>query len=232
MGFFSDQGIKVLCLDIDGTLYPKWMLNARMVRSLFPSPRIAMAFNWGRKEYRRVQDSHPTVPASRDGLLDRQAKLVASRLHKNNDIQQIKQAIDSQFYQAWSRSFLSIKAYEGMVDTLRKAKQKGLKIAVFSDFPIAEKLKTLGIEDLVDIAHSAEDSGYLKPSPTAFCYILDRLGVEPDQILYMGDSYSKDCQGAKRAGMYSCLITKKHKKSLSDADLIVGSWKEFASLVL
>lgn len=235
MGFLVEQGIRVLCLDIDGTLYPKRMLNNRMLRSSFPSLRLAMAFNWARAEYRRIQDEEPTLKPSREGLLDLQTRLVCGRLGRplsEQSLQKTRSAIDRQFYQAWERSFCSIKAYDGMQDALVQAKQHGLVIAVFSDFPLAKKLETLGIVDLVDISYSSEESGYLKPSGNAFSFLLERLAVQPDQVLFMGDSYSKDCQGAKRAGMYSCLITSARTKVYPDADLVIGSWKEFASLVL
>ncbi|MCW4012754.1 MAG: HAD family hydrolase [Candidatus Bathyarchaeota archaeon] len=232
MGYLKEKDIKVLALDIDGTLYPKRMLNARMVRSMFPSIPLAKAFNWARKEYRRVQDLHPTSPENREGLIDRQAKLVASRLRGNRTTDQVKAAVDKQFYQAWGRSFMSIKAYPGMVGTLEEVHAQGVKVAVFSDFPLAGKLQTLGIDGLVDYAYSTEESGYLKPSAKAFSFLLDHLQVDSSQVLYMGDSYSKDCSGAKQAGMYSCLITKDTRKSFPEADLVVSSWKEFASLVL
>jgi HAD superfamily hydrolase (TIGR01509 family) len=232
MGYLGEKGIKVLALDIDGTLYPKRMLNARMVRSMVPSLSLAKAFNWARKEYRRVQEMYPTTPENREGFLDRQAQLVASRLKGNKTTDQVKAAVDKQFYQAWERSFMSIKAYPEMVETLEQVLSQGVRIAVFSDFPVAGKLQALGIDGLVDCAYSAEASGYLKPSAKAFNFLLDRLLVDPDQVLYMGDSYSKDCKGAKRAGMHSCLITKATYKSFPDADLVVSSWKEFASLVL
>ncbi len=235
MGFLVDQGIRVLCLDIDGTIYPKRMLNSRMLRSTFPSLRLAMAFNWARKEYRRVQDQEPGLRPNREGLLDFQARLVAGRLGRPLDahsLQKTRASIERQFYQAWERSFRSIKAYDGMRSALIEAKRHGLAIAVFSDFPLAGKLETLGIADLVDHAYSSEESGYLKPSSRAFSFLLERLALPPTQVLFMGDSYSKDCQGAKKAGMYSCLITSKHKPVYPDADLVVCSWKEFASLVL
>ncbi|MGE4454222.1 MAG: HAD family hydrolase [Sphaerochaeta sp.] len=232
MGYLAENDIKVLALDIDGTLYPKRMLNARMLRSMVPSLFLARAFNWARKEYRRVQDLHPTNPATRDGLLNRQAELVASRMPGKRTHQQIRQAIDTQFYAAWGRSFSSIKAFPGMQETLSEIHGRGVKIAVFSDFPLADKLKTLGIASLVDIAYSAEESGFLKPSEHAFSFLLDHIQEESKHILYMGDSYSKDCQGAKQVGMHSCLITKTKGKPFPDADLVVGSWKEFASLVL
>lgn len=235
MSFLLEQNIKILGLDIDGTLYPKWMLNARMIRSMFPSLRLAKAFNHARKEYRRVQDLQPLNEESRTGLLVRQASLVAEYLGCSKDEQSIEHLIsriDAQFYKAWERSFLTIKPFDGMQEALRQAKEMGIKIAVFSDFPLSQKLKTLGIEDLVDVAFSTEQSGYLKPSGKAFSFLLSHLGVSSQQVLYIGDSYEKDCQGARGAGMYSCLITKGRRDIYPDADLVVGSWKEFASLVL
>ncbi|MGE4585472.1 MAG: HAD family hydrolase [Sphaerochaeta sp.] len=235
MGFLTEQGISVLCLDIDGTLYPKRMLNARMLRSSFPSLRLAFAFNWARAQYRRDQERVPTIPNTREGLLDRQARLVLSHLGQpaeSGRLLRLRAQIDRQFYHAWERSFRTIQPFPGLREALLAAKQQNIRIAVFSDFPLAGKLQNLGIEDLVDQAYSAEESGYLKPSPLAFSYLLDRLAVDPDQVLFMGDSYQKDCQGAKRAGMYACLITRRAKTLHPDADLVVRSWKEFASLVL
>ena len=232
MSFLVEQNIKVLGLDIDGTLYPKWMLTVRMIRSLLPSVRLARAFNKSRKEYRRIQDLEPIQDESREGLLNRQASLVAGFLGGTEDLETIKRRVDTQFYQSWERSFRTIKPYEGMQNALRLTKEKGIKIAVFSDFPLADKLKTLGIEEFVDVAFSAEQSGYLKPSGKAFAFLLSHLHAAPDEVLYVGDSYEKDCQGAKGAGMYSCLITKGKRSLYPDADLVVDSWKEFASLVL
>lgn len=233
MGFIHTHSIKALCLDIDGTLYPKRMLHVRMVRSVLPSLALGLRFNGVRQRYRIVQEEEPTVPANREGLLERQANLMLERLGKpvaEKETLLMKQRIDSQFYKAWAESFLSIKAYAHMRQALQLAKQEGLQVVVFSDFPVEEKLKTLGIADLVDIALSSEDSGYLKPSPHAFSYLLAHVNVQPSEVLYVGDSYSKDCQGAKRSGMRSALLTSS-KKQFPDADLIVRSWKEFISLV-
>ena len=235
MSFLLDQNIKVLALDIDGTLYPKRMLNARMLATSFPSLRLALSFNKARKEYRRIQDQDPPSENTRFGLLEKQASLVCRYMSCPIDAQSVKRMMDrinKQFYRAWERSFLSIKPYKGMREALIQAKESGMKIAVFSDFPLSEKLKTLKIDDLVDFALSSEDSGYLKPSKKAFSFLLAHLEEDPQQVLYVGDSYDKDCQGAKHAGMYACLLTEGRRDGYSDADLIVGSWKEFSSLVL
>ena len=233
MGFVQDHKIKALCLDIDGTLYPKRMLNLRMMRSVFPSLSLGLRFNAVRQKYRIDQEVQSTEPANREGLLDRQANLMLARFGKpvtERSTLLMRNRIDAQFYDAWQRSFLTIKAYAHMREALEMAKREGLEIVVFSDFPVAQKLKTLGIADLVDVALSSEDSGYLKPSPKAFSYLLDHVKASPSEVLYVGDSYSKDCQGSKRAGMHSALITSS-KKGYSDADLVISSWKEFISLV-
>ncbi|NBK23950.1 MAG: HAD family hydrolase [Spirochaetia bacterium] len=233
MGFVQEHSIKALCLDIDGTLYPKRMLNLRMIRSVFPSLALGLRFNAVRQEYRIVQEEEGTKPANRDGLLTRQANLMLKRFGEpvtEKSTRLMRKRIDHQFYDAWKRTFRSIRAYEHMREALELAKGKGLEIVAFSDFPVAQKLKTLGIADLVDVGLSSEDSGYLKPSPKAFSYLLDHVGARPGEVLYVGDSYTKDCQGAKRAGMRSALITSS-KREYSDADLVISSWKEFISLV-
>lgn len=233
MGFLQEHSIKALCLDIDGTLYPKRMLNLRMILSVFPSLLLGLRFNGVRQTYRLVQEEEHTTPENREGLLDRQASLMLERFGKSvtkENLLHMRKSIDAQFYRAWQRSFLTIKPYGHMREALVMAKREGLEIVVFSDFPVEQKLATLGIADLVDIALSSEDSGYLKPSPKAFSFLLDHVNVAPGEVLYVGDSYTKDCQGAKRAGMRSALITSS-RKEYPDADLVISSWKEFISLV-
>jgi len=233
MGFAQQHAIKALCLDIDGTLYPKCMLNLRMMRSVFPSLALGLRFNAVRQEYRIIQEEESTKPANREGLLTRQANLMLARFGKpvtEESTLLMRKRIDHQFYDSWQRTFLTVKAYVHMREALEMAKGEGLQIVVFSDFPVAEKLQTLGIADLVDVALSSEDSGYLKPSAKAFSYLLDHVDALPSEVLYVGDSYTKDCQGAKRAGMHSALITSS-KKKYSDADLVISSWKEFISLI-
>ncbi|MCK9547896.1 MAG: HAD family hydrolase [Sphaerochaeta sp.] len=231
MAFLTEQGVRYLALDIDGTLYPKWMLNVRMVRSLFPSARLAFAFNWARKEYRLLQEGEQTIPANREGLLKRQAALTAARMGRT-DTESVQQEIEVQFYQGWERSFRSIRPFDDLRGCLLLAKDQGLGIVALSDFPIAEKLETLGIADLVDSAYTSEQSGYLKPSGHAFALLLDDLECKAEEILYVGDSYTKDCVGAKKAGMYTALLTRKRARLYPSADLVVGSWKELAALIL
>jgi putative hydrolase of the HAD superfamily len=77
----------------------------------------------------------------------------------------------------------------------------GLKTAVMSDFPIGEKLKYFGMEDIWDVKISSEESGYLKPDRRPFLLLSARLGMKPEEIIYVGNSYTYDVLGSKNVGM-------------------------------
>ncbi len=227
MGFIAEAGITTLALDIDGTLYSRFQLNTRMIRSLFPNVRLAIAFNRARKEVRRIQDEYPPDDETREGFLDRQAALVAERYKK--DVGMVKELIGTQFYQAWERTFTTITPFHHLRETLEQVKSEGVRIILFSDFPIAEKPTTLGIADLVDDAFTSEESGYLKPSVKAFEYLIGKSGAERSKILYIGDSYDKDCIGATDAGLVSWYLGK--KKAGPKASRSFASWSEIKAVI-
>jgi putative hydrolase of the HAD superfamily len=229
MGFLDEQGIKAILLDIDGTLYPKRMLDWRMFKTAFPSIRLGLLYNAVRHEYRIRQELVATDPADRSGLLKRQAALaleLAGKPVTPSRLERMAERIDRQFYRRWERSFRSVKPYRGVRESLVAAKGHGLFVGVFSDFPVAGKLQALGLDDLVDLALSSEDSGYLKPSGKAFEYLLSRVSVSPDEILFVGDSYDKDVIGAKQAGMHACLVSASSRQ-FPQADVVIRSWKDF-----
>ena len=106
------------------------------------------------------------------------------------------------------------------------------RLAVISDFPIGVKLKALGVEGLFEYVASSEDSGALKPSRVPFDAMLSAMGLEAGEVLYVGDSESKDIRGASAAGMRSALISTSPNKVYSISDFKFSSWKEFIDKVL
>lgn len=45
-----------------------------------------------------------------------------------------------------------------------------------------------------------EEAGTLKPDPQAFAHATSQAGTDPEQILYVGDSYRSDVEGGRNAG--------------------------------
>lgn len=65
----------------------------------------------------------------------------------------------------------------------------------------AEKLSTFPVlEEKADSIVICEECGVLKPDPQAYAHATEEAGVEKDEILYVGDSYRSDVQGAQKAG--------------------------------
>ena len=53
---------------------------------------------------------------------------------------------------------------------------------------------------------SSESARAYKPDPRAFAVLCERVGVPPEQVLYVGDSPYDDVHGAKLAGMQAVLV--------------------------
>ena len=92
------------------------------------------------------------------------------------------------------------------------------------------------MEHLADYAICSEQSGYLKPHESSFLAICDKMRVNPQEVVYVGDSYFKDIMGAKKVGMKTLWLVPKMKKhslkkrlesNYSDADAIFSNYSEF-----
>ncbi|NLA93288.1 MAG: HAD family hydrolase [Spirochaetales bacterium] len=205
--------LEAVCFDIDGTLYPKWQTSLYLLPSLFPSPFLAIKYQMFRRGIRRNPDEGGEAQSHAE-FLEKQATLMGSSVER----------VERQFYKKWRSSFKKIKAYPQVRETFEWLKGLSLKVAILSDFPIEEKLTTLGVADLVDFAICSEQSGYLKPHPKPFLEVSQALGVDPSAILYVGDSYSKDIEGANGVGMYSALIGSGKKRG---ATFTFSDYNEF-----
>lgn len=91
----------------------------------------------------------------------------------------------------------------GLPDLIKKAKQRGLLIAVCSSTPL-ENVKILldriGLLDYFDALVTAEDVKIGKPHPEAFLKAVEKLSLEKDDCLVIGDSIH-DVASVKNGGL-------------------------------
>ena len=82
---------------------------------------------------------------------------------------------------------------------------------------------------------SAADHGYLKPHPSIFTKALDCLGLEPEEVVFIGDNPIADIAGAQAAGMRAVLrVTVSRKPLLSDTvipDAAIKSLQELPDIL-
>lgn len=95
-----------------------------------------------------------------------------------------------------------VKPYDGIPETLDALKQAGIKIAVFSNKPherTVDVVETLFGKDYFDEILGQADDRPKKPSPNGVFYLAEKLGVEIQDIAYVGDT-STDMMTGKSAG--------------------------------
>lgn len=90
----------------------------------------------------------------------------------------------------------------GAAELLRGLKDRGVKTAIVSTKrgdTIQFILERLGLDDTVDIVIGSANVTRHKPDPEGLLFALDRLGVEPGEALFCGDTVL-DAGAAKNAG--------------------------------
>ena len=213
---------KAICFDIDGTLYPRALMNKRLLLLGLRHPVFSLKYNKMRRELRKCQEelSGP--------LMSKEAYVICKNMGKiaNKDI--VERRLSLWIYEPMRRLYRSTTPYAGVQKTFKGIKEKGLKIGVFSDFPLFNKLETMGLEPYVDYATSSQEVGFLKPSVHCFENLVYNIGVEANAVLYVGDSYEKDVVGAHEAGLDAVLVNAKgSQREYPLASGVFETWEGF-----
>jgi phosphoglycolate phosphatase len=87
---------------------------------------------------------------------------------------------------------------DGLVDTLFSPPDHELPEGTSL---LSMRAKPQAAYELVSTKHYFTPRGELKPNPALLCDILDRVGCEPSEAVYVGDSLFKDIAMAKDAGV-------------------------------
>jgi putative hydrolase of the HAD superfamily len=98
--------------------------------------------------------------------------------------------------------------YPNAVKTLIKLKERGLKLGIVSDAPIKQawlRLAELNLCDFFDVVVAKQPRTKMKPHAMPFKKALQTLGMEPAEILFVGDNPARDILGAKKLGMKTVL---------------------------
>lgn len=210
------MAVKAVAFDIDGTLYPNWRMQINSIPFFAFHPILIYKFGEVRKEIRKLDNI--------DNFHDTQAELLGRSLGIAAESAGV--LIDDYFYRRWEKTFSRIKPYGNMKSVIKSIKAMKLKTAVMSDFPVGEKLRYFGLDGLWDVEMSSEESGYLKPDKRAFLMLSEKLGVKPGEIIYVGNSYSYDVTGAKKAGMLAGHLSSSEREG-SVADFTFSSYSDF-----
>lgn len=97
--------------------------------------------------------------------------------------------------------------YPGVRKALEALRRRGIKLGVVSDAPRIQawtRLAAMNLHKSFDFVIAFEETRRRKPSKMPFKLAIERLGLKPKEILFVGESLDRDVRGAKKAGMLAC----------------------------
>jgi len=195
------NGVQNVVFDLDGTLYDKTGLARRMVRRLWWCLPLLASERLARKNMHYVQY------ASEEEFFGAFFRYM-SRGHWWG----IHTAATWYHTIFMPMMIHLIRRYHHprpeVMALVKEAKDKGLKLAVYSDYGyVVEKLDALGIDPgYFDLLVSAPELGALKPSEPCARRVLEMLEADPKTTLFVGDRDDKDGESARNAGAKFLLI--------------------------
>lgn len=96
------------------------------------------------------------------------------------------------YYEYYLKNFIvKTKPYDGLIQALKKAKEKGILLFIYTNKPekiALEIVKKLFPDDLFDKMVGIPLGGITKPDPNAFLKQTENYHLDYDKIAYFGDS--------------------------------------------
>lgn len=123
--------------------------------------------------------------------------------------------------------------YPGTRKVLEELKRRGLMIGVVSSSQkrIVETLmKRVGLDECFDIFICGDEVEKPKPAPDGILEACRYLGVEPDEVVYIGDNV-RDVIAGRSAGCFTIgITTTSSREELKGADVIVENLGQLLTL--
>ncbi|MFC4453245.1 HAD family hydrolase [Deinococcus sonorensis] len=180
-----------LILDLDGTLIDSNDAHARAWVAALKDGGFERTF----------EEVRPLIGMGGDGLLDTLAGV-------SDDSEQ-----GQQMKEAWKRHFLpmvpQLQAMPGARDLLEALRERGTPYILGSsgEQELTEALlKQAGLQDLMTGMVTSSDVERSKPHPDILMVALQKLNLNPDRALMVGDT-KYDAEAARRAGVPCVLLS-------------------------
>lgn len=184
-----DKIIKAAIFDLDGTL--SYTLDS-----------IAISANEALKE---IGMEPYETDRYRYFCGDGAAELLRRVLYYNGDTEYARfdeiQAIHKRTFAKYAN--YNVRVYEGMPQTLKALKEKGIKLAVLTNKPhpqAVEVVEQLYGKEAFDFILGNTKEIPRKPSPDGALILCEKMDVKPEECLYIGDT-ATDMQTGNSAGM-------------------------------
>lgn len=105
---------------------------------------------------------------------------------------------------AWDRAEQAVDPFPGVREALADLREAGYDLAIVTDAPgpqARKRLDATGLDRYVNHVLTRDDHPAGKSGPEPFLDLLDRLGLEADQVAMVGDNPARDIRHARTLGL-------------------------------
>ena len=203
--------IRAILLDVDGTLYHHKPLQGLMALELCTLPAILKSWRSAISTlqmlqcFRKVREDLRELGYPEGVLNELQYREASERA--GVEPPDVERVVSEWIYRR-PLKYLPYCRRGGIEAFLLDVGRKGLRIGVFSDYPVQEKLQVLGLANQVDLMLCATDKeiNAFKPHPRGFLHACESWELRPEEVLYVGDRPEVDAKGAVAAGMPCAIL--------------------------
>ena len=214
------RNVTAVIFDVGGTLvHPDWQRLAKIVEvetgMVFTPAQMYEAF------YAMMQAADADLRAGKDAKLRSGAHWTFLGTLRSLGVDEAAcETIRDRLTETHEERHLWCEADAEAAGVLLQLKDAGLRVAVISNTEDGRVNESLALAELADHMEFLIDShlvGCSKPDEAIFRLAVDRLGIEPHQAAYVGDSYGYDVVGARRAGLVPIFLDR--SGAYEDADV-------------
>lgn len=196
---FDWKTIRGVIFDMDGTLYRQGPVRLQMAFKLLVHV-FANRHGWRDllvlRHYRNNREALAEAHALNVSHIQFKATAQAYRLTE----EQVAKIVH-----VWMHlkplPALGIARFKDIDRIFEVLRARGVKIGVFSDYPVEEKLKTLGLVADTQCCATASEVNRFKPEPAGLIKTVEMLGLACNDCVMIGDRVERDGLCAERASV-------------------------------
>lgn len=197
--------IRAVCFDLDNTLWDVWPVIRRAEKVMFdflteryPRSVAGMTIEAMRDARAKLSLDYPHM-AHDFSFLRRQA------LREQAAASGYPEAMSDEAFQVFMEARNEVELYAEVRPALELLRQR---YRLFTASNGNADLGRIGLAPLFEKSIAAREVGVLKPDPVVYLKVLEGTGLEPSEMLFVGDDPELDVEGARRVGMPTVWINR------------------------
>lgn len=204
----SSNTIRAVFFDLGETLFQpldNWVTSGNIAK-LAGTIQIPVGGNELITQYRKLREEVTVDFAKRSFYLHKDfVNEAMCRLFEHYGLDDVKKAIENFAYSQRDAVIRYLKPQSDCFEVLEELRLRSFKLAIVSNIdddwldPLIEMWK---LENYVDFILSSETAQSCKPDTSIFMQASHAVGIAPHQIVFVGDSFVNDVEGAGNVGMH------------------------------